>query len=128
MDYASLERCKELYELSGWKTGTWHQTSGSLATIVNYGGDVPNEARWSGDDFCPAYSLGYLIRKAGSGGGIIADSKTYTARRPSQFGAPENKDPLHGRIGWTADTPENAMCIMLIELFKVGILTKEESV
>lgn len=148
MNVASLELCKELYELSGWgyryhhpKEGQhdltdkqWYWFEGkttrsyweAIKTDYNdrdpYDGRRPTATTHRMGLVAPAYDSGYLLRKAGSGAGVIKNSKTYTARRPNMFGAPENKDPLNGRIGWEAGTPEDALCLMLIELIKQGLI------
>jgi hypothetical protein len=135
MNTASFELCKELYEVSGWdyleldpyrewsqQWSKWHgQEKYEPFTHARLHGNVLAQP------LCPAYDLGYLIRKVGSGGGVISNSDTYTARRPNNYGAGENTDPLHGRIGWDAVTPEDAMCMMIIELFAHGILTKDQA-
>lgn len=116
MNVASLELCKELYELSGWTDtdNRWYQDDGWYVGATGTNGLS-----------APAYDLGYLIRKAGGGAGVTKHSTYYTARRPDMFGAPENKDPLNGRIGWDGDTPEDAMCIMFIELIQKGLMDVE---
>src|SRR4051794_16950588 len=121
MNAANLDLCRELHELSGWhRTVMWWVESSNGEPMVK-----PVVVSVQYRDIVPAYDLGYLIRKAGSGAGVIKNFESYTARRPVMLGAPENEDPLNGRIGWDADTPEDAMCTMLIELHKNGILTKE---
>lgn len=110
MGAANIELCRELYELSGWgdTDNVWEQIASDNHPI-------------------PAYETDWLLAKLPSGAGVIKNSsypeQTYTARRPNMLGAPENKDPLNGRIGWDSDTPANALCVMAIELFKKGILT-----
>lgn len=113
MNVASLEICKKLYEVSGWKTGR----------VIR---DNPTESSYNETNVIAyEYDIGYLLRKLRSGAGVIKNSSYYTARPPTMLGSPENNDPLHGRTGWDADTPENALCIMAIELFEKGILTQE---
>lgn len=71
--------------------------------------------------------LEFLLGKLPGGAGVIKDGGgTWTARRPNSYGAPENKDPLHGRIGWTAETAQSAVAIMAIALFEANVLRKEE--
>lgn len=124
MNVASRDLCKELYELSGWdNTFFVYVTEDEVAYFVITAEEARIE-KWR--IVAPAYDAGFLLRKLPSGAGVIKNSKDYTARRPNMLGSPENKDPFNGRTGWDGDTPENALCIMAIELFKAGILTKGE--
>jgi hypothetical protein len=125
MNTASLDLCKELYELSRWDdtTYTW------------YGSPHPER-----DDFelgltgvhmdCieyPAYDLGYLLRKLPD----EATSKKHGGYH--YFYMHHNSEywyAYYGVIDTTefmeyADTPENAADKLSIALFKKGILTKQ---
>lgn len=130
MNVASLELCKELCELSGWKdTFAWY--SGNEV-------EFEGQAGWDGAvyenclqyDWCddvPAYDLGYLLRKLP----IVIDAEDH----------PEHATWLHLRITalskdkWNfyyertdlsfTDLPEDAACNLAIELLKQGVLTKE---
>lgn len=113
MNTASLELCKELYELSGWddtyfewfidehgdeftrEPSVGHRTASTKSEIFN---------------FIAAYDSGYLLRKL-------------------------PRDTILSNIsenGWTivygakglfkADTPENAACKLAITLFKEKVL------
>jgi hypothetical protein len=136
MNVTSLELCKELYELSGWEPDNWFDTDtadGSpeeyLLTYedvtVGYGGELrPNTA--------PAYDLGYLLRKlpvriAEDVNDIYWLSITPMDRQGtwslSYEGNREESDDLYFNFG---DTPEDAAAKLAIELFKQGILTKEQ--
>jgi hypothetical protein len=118
MNTASLEQCKELYKLSGWKeTDYFYQfiEYSDLSTgyyLTNPALESPLHAT-----AYPAYDLGYLLR-----------------RLPKDFslqpiiGASwhiEYSSRSHpGNIIKQADTPEDAVCMMAIELFKRGILKR----
>jgi len=95
---ASLELCKELYELSGFVLTEMQWYKGKPVYNAPYGWDYP------------AYDLGSLLRKfAGKGGielrygdkGCIASSHLWSV---------------------SAETPEDAVCMLVIELFKRDIL------
>lgn len=101
MNVASLDLCKELYELSRWD-------SDGLDTPydVSPTGDV-SRSDMGGDDYeiIPAYDLGYLQRK-------LAHTHPYP------------KEITDSRIVeiWLAEYPEDAACKLAIELFKQGVL------
>lgn len=116
MNVASLENCKELYELSGWETG-----------------DSPDCWYWKKQSFarhvCPAYNLGFLLRK------LPYSHKGVNLELVPRFdgtwfiGYAAGKeflatDPQDKYLWAEADTPENATCKLAIELFKQGVLTK----
>lgn len=99
MNTASLELCKELYELSGWEGEE----------------DVYRQAEPGEEDenvVCPAYSAGYLLRK------LPKDETTYGFKLGKWY-AQYQAAPVF------ADTPEDALCKLAIELFKQGVLKKE---
>lgn len=127
MNVAAPNLCKELHELSGWADCLYVFDKDEHEIIVTAGATALTVESLG---YIPAYDLGYLLRKLPSGSGIVKNSsyptQTYTARRPTMLGIPENPDPLKGRIGWDADTPENALCMMTIELFKQKVLKKND--
>jgi hypothetical protein len=100
-DVASLELCRELYELSGWKT---------FAMERGLAEDRPID---------PAYDLGYLLRKLQRNHVELVGLTTgeWTAR--AYWHSTEQARAEY------ADTPEDAAAKLAIELFKQGILTKE---
>lgn len=112
MNVASLELCKELHELSGWEDEDsleWH-----------YGN---NNELWHRDEemtgfLCPAYDLGYLLRKLP----FFTDIAIFPASRGESYAKAELEQH---NLYITADTPENAATKLTIELFKQNILTKE---
>lgn len=125
MSTASLELCKELYELSGWE-----------ADNVIWGDLLPNEKGFKRPIVGYEYSLGYLLRKLPSSINLVGKGglrtlglnklgdNTYMADywRANAKGV---ELPWYGRLKTGADTPENAACKLAIELFKQGILTRE---
>lgn len=116
---AELSLCKELYELSGWETGkSWDMR-------------VP-AAGYEPDRYTPKYGLGYLLRKLPKYIGYASQScrlglfpQGFTNTGASDWCA--SYDTYKGEIYLlqTADTPEDAVAKLCIELFKQGILTKE---
>lgn len=104
MNTASLELCKELYELSGWENTAYayHRHAGELLRNANNKGDTP------------AYTLGYMLRKLPTrcyvgfdiGEGVV---------QASFFDGDEQQF-------FEADTPEDAACKLAIELIKQGVL------
>lgn len=104
-DVASLELCKELYELSG---RTWHEEI--IYSWHKDDGDYVIEDFWTGST-CPAYDLGYLLRK-------MPPHYLFTF---SQYDD-GSKWSLMSKESFIADTPEDAACLLAIELFKQGVL------
>ena len=90
---------------------------------------MPNEAQWSGDEFTPAYDCGYLLRKLPA----LLGKRGSNSAECLRLGKDKERY-LAGYIGvdlvWgfpcEAETPENALCKLSIELFKQGVLTKED--
>ena len=119
MNVASLELCKDLYELSGWIMPN------------SLGHQVRNE-HGVGTEWWALYDLGYLLRKLAEVGAGV------------RYVLPEPYDAIdltmkawHGNFIATtpdrkfggypiASTPEDAATKLAIELFKQGVLTKEE--
>lgn len=118
MNVANLELCKELYELSGWETGEWLNAPRTTPTGLVTAGRVPT------------YDLGYLLRKlplrvrdeyqgwqygvklhqTGGSGWIV------------YYGKPGDTSEMYFN---SADTPEDCVAKLAIELFQAGVLTKE---
>ncbi len=138
MNVASLGLCKELYELSGWNdtSHTWSMhakdfDAGLMDGMVIEGMPLEVERiptvclRMGQKELAPAYDLGYLMRKLQN---VLSASN-----QRDEF----LLDDLYGtwtcRTTWNryknfsyeADTPEDAACKLVIELFKKRILTKE---
>lgn len=105
MDVASLELCKELYELSGW------EGSIGLRYLTRF------------DDEHGVYTLGFLLRKLPREYDdamlqIRANDKSWSASY-TVLGDP------YSDVESKADTPENALCALAIELLEQGVLQKE---
>lgn len=115
MNVASLELCKELYELSGWTKpkddDEWHWES------------VTTE-KW----IAPKYDLGYLLRKLPSlPDPEFGEEESYyphvvNLQTHSMAGYFDEDFSLWGEWTATALTPEDAACKLAIELWKQGIL------
>lgn len=104
---ASLELCKELYELSGWEDTEfiWYQ---------DYSKPVHIEVDVKSYDEAPAYDLGYLLRKLQPNAhNMIFHTGSYTATYDYGIGQ---------AYVATANTPEDAACKLAIELWKQGVL------
>ena len=128
MNEADLNLCKELCELSGWnKTDKYHEVEASV-----YVNKMPQD--W---DIIPAYDCGYLLRKLPAKHIIssITHSHDYQLQL-KKWSSGKYSAAYYFEGGnncdsdWLADaedkSPENALCKLAIELFKQGILTKEE--
>ncbi len=128
MHAASLELCKELYEVSNWRgldyiwcpefhSGSWNVIYNPSPSLIGT---------------YPAYDLGYLLRKLPA---IIRPNDTLYTFYISKL----NNDtfmadywrvqdgfnvPYYGNINIGATEPENSACKLLIELFKQGILNR----
>lgn len=108
MNTASLELCKELYELSGW-----NDTYFSHETFLD-DSDEPSGRLQS----IPAYDLGYLLRNLPLGAKTFRDSMVWHVWL-------EAADNQTGKqITAMAGNPEDAAAKLAIELFKRGILSK----
>jgi hypothetical protein len=109
MNVANFELCQELYELSGWLTGIDGFCYVSLAGESS--GFEVRPLTDVGDDrvrICPAYDLGYLLRKLPPGNVLTSvEGKWIASSSPKVT---------------TAPTPEDAAAKLAIELFRQGIL------
>jgi hypothetical protein len=107
MNVASLDLCKELYELSGRNIGerAWAAWNDQDKVIEEEGWD--ERFNW----ICPAYDLGYLLRKTNIG--VQPHDQGWRA-----FFHDDN---------FVAPTPEYAVCRLAIQLFEQGILQKESA-
>ncbi len=134
MHVASLELCKELYELSGWgdtEYGYYYRSRVAedlheprLATdrelmIQNLYSYVADGSRYS------AYDLGYLFRKLHPAGfflrwGIDFESRPDAGKDKWFICALDDK---HDIRFWDTNV-EDAACKLAIELFHQGVLKK----
>lgn len=102
---ASLEHCKELYELSGWNPHDLPDHPGS-------NGKLP---------YVPAYDLGYLLRKLPRTAITRIDQNDF---KNAEWVADSFllRDRKRKPVQFRADTPEDAAANLAIELFKQGVL------
>lgn len=106
MNVASLELCKELYELSGW----WPDDI--EVPIADEDGSV-------GPGFSfPCYTLGRVT--------IGGEVGVFDASWHKSIHGGVEAVGLRGSGETKADIPEDATCKLAIELFKQGILKKGE--
>lgn len=126
-DVASRELCEELYELSGWNEAhLWH---------IQFSNKPDGGAHWvlapqemtTALASCPAYSLGYLLRKLPEGT-TLRRNKAKPRKKSNWRG--EWVVGIYGLnyagVYGAGDSPEEAACKLAIELFKQGILKKEQ--
>jgi hypothetical protein len=129
MNVASLELCKELYELSKWfDTGYKHyEINGKYEILpsIKITDDWGDEGRNVLSMLAPAYDLGYLLRKleplTEERGRLFVTTRNvgdWTAGFSATY------DAFHDDKG-IADTPEGAVCSLAISLFKAGVLKHE---
>lgn len=118
MSFASKDLCQELWELSEWKTPKYHLTSGGVGRPIAMPISHP-----ASNSVCPAYELGYLLRKLPLGCcGLFQSASTWIASYNDVYGEHLSKKPF---MSTKAGTPEDAAIKLSIELFKQGILNKE---
>lgn len=120
MTTASLELCKELYELSGWMMES-NMPYFYYDHNHNYALTMANTVVNSGLDNPPAYDLGYLLRKLPV---FIPKHNGLTlipyvdGKWEIYYDAPKGVKDVRA----FDDTPEDAACKLAIELFKQGVL------
>lgn len=143
MNVASLELCKELYELSEWRDCEWQYWNGTAHNDIS---EITLEWGYGnyGDNCAPAYDLGYLLRKLPSrvdkgrkNYRFVLTNSTSDESWVADYLMPfwQKGLPDRGIEVWLhygnraklteADTPEDAVCKLTIELFKQEILHKE---
>lgn len=135
MHVASLELCKELYELSGWDDCDNWASHKDMAFISD---DTFLEMNPKWQKEAPAYDLGYLLRKLPAAITPAVDLKKVAIKdmgtyflyiQKSHDGAVASYNKVQNSLATlyikSADTPENALCALAIELFKQKILTRE---
>ena len=111
MNFANSELCQELYDLSGWLAGIdgycyVSPTSERRRFEVRPLKDIENEHALA----CPAYDLGYLLRRLPPGNVLTSLEDEWIASSSPKV--------------TTAATPEDATAKLAIELFKQGILPR----
>ena len=112
MNVANFELCQELYELSGWLTGIDGYCYVSLAGEKR-GFEVRplTDAGNDGIQICPAYDLGYLLRRLPVGNVLSSVEDKWIASSSPKVA--------------TAATPEDAAAKLAIELFKRAAAKRE---
>lgn len=120
MNVASLELSIELFKLSGWEDCYWSWTD------FEADGKHDWELRPYIDqelDNYPAYDLGYLLRKLQA----IDDGFRYAIITQDDFEPVWHANRTSANtveLQCEADTPEDAVCKLAIELLKQGVLKK----
>lgn len=109
MNVASLDLCKELYELSGWKGTHCYWVMDDGTPYLAYG------ERMNGLSLS-AYDLGYLLKKLHELPFSVALNNQYNGKWNAYYQLGALIEPQE------ADTPEDAACKLAIELFKQGVL------
>lgn len=99
MNTANKDLCHGLYKLSGW------------------GADDSYE---DGGQHTPAYSLHELLNKLPQGAHIIRNKDSYAASYQANAHTKYTKHYL------TADTAENAACMLATVLFETGVYAAQE--
>lgn len=123
MHTASLEPCKELYKLSGWGDTYFWYAAGRLQR-----NEDPPRGLLS-DNTVAAYDLGYLLRRLKENKPFPLIELNLNNRWWAKYGYTNRRKSLISpaleyRV---ADTPENAVTLLCIELFKQGILKREDT-
>lgn len=117
MNVASLERCRELYELSGWADTdyTYYANAGQHSGTMMHRSLVFDKP-----DNLPAYDLGYLLRKLPE----LVTTDTYSDFLEIKKSSGQYLAYYSFSERVVADTPENAAAKLAIELFKAGVLKR----
>ncbi len=138
MQTASLELCRTLSELSGWTDTDKSWFLGSKYSSTEPDWNAGNTDTEDGNGYFkqfPAYDLGYLLRELPNTESRQHDSTEdlyslmitwETEISKWKAGYKHNTDnywQLHKAV---ADTPEDAACKLAIELFKQGVLKRED--
>ncbi|WP_427007158.1 hypothetical protein [Pseudarthrobacter sp. H2] len=126
MNVASLELCKELYELSGWGMEVPPAAYRFWYWIEAHGEYNLDDGDLMSEDHppFPAYDLGYLLRKLPKlvdGAGLLMQFDgsdddgwcIYYEEQPVKYKA------------FYFDAAEDAAASLAVQLFKQGILTRE---
>jgi hypothetical protein len=131
MNVANLNNCKALFELSGWD-----DTSHVMRHGYNFGNEQhmflahKNEKYMPGIDL-PAFDSGFLLRKLRENGKyphLNIEAGLY-GKWQAKYAYKTDKTTLTypGIAHGVADTPEDALILLAIQLFKDGILQKEST-
>lgn len=129
MNVASLELCKELYELSGWDDTGFYWFKIPQEDDFKLDWDTPYVKSTIGSTAYPAYDLGFLLSKLpdeiedDDGWEFYLCLMKYTTTYSIGYSFDDMESPIGLAFGFT---PENAACTLAIKLFEKGILTKGE--
>ncbi len=125
MNVASLELCKELFELSGWTQTTYEHEllNGEHYTTTLLREDMAHGER---NTYTPAYDLGYLLRKLpqNSWVGYVDTSGQRGYALAKTYAWNEKGTDIDRIVQCSADALEDAACKLAIELFTRGILKR----
>jgi len=119
MNVADIKLCKELYGLSGWSDTEkiWCHYIGNGNTSTDTAPYVRLVAPIARDDDCPAYELGYLLRR------LPKNRIKLRNNNQTGWGCQYNPGRQHGpEYNQYGATPENATCRLAIELIREGII------
>lgn len=121
-EVASLELCKELYELSGWEDTYWVYAMNQIAELLPRKEVEERGYSWYGPS---AYSAGYLLRKLPA---VDEHNDHWEMWRSAPLNKHEEEWTVEysAELGATADTPENCLAQLCIALFKANILKRED--
>lgn len=123
MHVASLELCKELHELSGWRdTELIYARNGYYEPTVAKAGHPELGHDWAFE--CPAYDLGFLLRKLPLQTRLTKGARGYSALYSNAYTRMPDETPVSAQ--GKADTPEDAVAKLCIALFKAGLLKQQE--
>lgn len=131
MNVASLDACKELHELSGWNPHEWVYDTSYVDNWLRDISDFAHTTReWLGVNTIPAYDLGYLLRRLpkwiDDEDGDDDRSYPFIMEHKRAGYYDEQTSGYVDDLNCSADTPEDAAAKLAIELFKQGILKKED--
>lgn len=119
MNTASLELCKELYELSGWECDGFYYSRGQL--VFDY-----KEFMLQAASSFPAYDSGFMLRKLPP---CLPENDDWRLSLEPNFKGSQWFCGYTGRGSFVhvgqADTPEDCLVKLAIELFKQNILKRE---
>jgi hypothetical protein len=134
MNVASLELCETLYELSGWEDTGFEWANPSARSLAKKQPNKPylkgrhkyhqvSKKVWRPHTICAAYDLGYLLRRLPTTIGQVTDRLRLTKGDLGWY-AQYDRAVLNNILE-DADTPEDAVAKLCIELFKQGVLAKD---
>lgn len=118
---ASLENCKELYELSEWRDCEWQYWNGEANNDIS---EITLEWGYGnyGDNCAPAYDAGFLLRKLPR---VLETDFKDKLSQLSMIASNINGYTYYypyTKYTATSQNLEDAACKLVIELWKQGIL------